>query len=198
MALQRLGSSLVKHGGTTLKLKLDAVDTSISSLGTRVSAIENKVYPVRKKNEVYYSGLSLVIPTTETNLISLLKTLTPASGILNNFFNTTSNKLNAYNDDATLVFKLNLTGSWTASTPNRAMRLTFAGTSGNTLIASRNDASVSPEVVNFQLFFSIDKNGNIVTNGTAPMIQSYGSVFTATSVLIIAEQVTSVAAIVPK
>lgn len=153
--------------------------------------------PVRKKTEVYYSGLSLVIPTTETNLIALLKTLTPTSGTLSQFFNTVSNKLNCYNDDASLDFKINIVGSWTAATPNRNMRLNFLGTNGNTLIASRNDASITPEVVNFQIFFSIDKDGNIATNGTAPVIQSYGSVFTATSILLIAEQVTAVASINP-
>lgn len=158
---------------------------------------EPVVLPVRKKTEVYYSGLSLAIPTTETNLITLLKTLTPTSGTLSQFFNTVSNKLNCYNDNSSLVFKINIVGSWTAATQNRNMRLNFLGTNGNTLIASRNDASITPEVVNFQIFFSIDKDGNIATNGTAPVIQSYGSVFTATSILLIAEQVTAVASINP-
>lgn len=197
MALQRLGSYLVRHGATTLKLKLDEVDGSMSGLDTRVHNIENKATPIRKKTEVYYSGLSLAIPTTETNLIELLKTLTPTSGTLSQFFNTVSNKLNVYNDDATVVFKINISGSWTTATPNRNMRLNFLGTNGNTLIASRNDASITPEVVNFQIFFSIDKDGNIATNGTAPVIQSYGSVFTATSILLIAEQITAVASINP-
>lgn len=197
MALQRLGSYLVRHGATTLKLKLDEVDGSMSGLDTRVHNIENKATPIRKKTEVYYSGLSLAIPTTETNLIELLKTLTPTSGTLSQFFNTVSNKLNVYNDDATVVFKINISGSWTTATPNRNMRLNFLGTNGNTLIASRNDASITPGVVNFQIFFSIDKDGNIATNGTAPVIQSYGSVFTATSILLIAEQITAVASINP-
>lgn len=158
---------------------------------------EPVVIPVRKKTEVYYSGLSLAIPTTEVNLISLLKALTPTSGTLGQFFNTTSDKLNVYNDDATLVFKVNISGSWTTNNDNRTMRLNFVGTNGNTLFQSRYANNVSPDVVNFQIFFSIDKDGNIATNGTAPVIQSYGSVFTATSILLIAEQVTAVASINP-
>ncbi|MCM5073971.1 tail needle knob protein, partial [Escherichia coli] len=33
----------------------------------------------RKKSEVVYSGVSVTIPTAPTNLVSLLKTLTPSS-----------------------------------------------------------------------------------------------------------------------
>lgn len=153
--------------------------------------------PVRKKTEVYYSGLSLAIPTTEVNLITLLKALTPTSGTLSQFFNTTSDKLNVYNDDATVVFKVNIVGSWTTNNDNRSMRLNFLGTNGNTLMQSRYANNISPDVVNFQIFFSVDKDGNLATNGTAPVIQSYGSVFTATSILLIAEQVTAVASVNP-
>lgn len=155
------------------------------------------VAAVRKKNEVRYTGLSLAIPTTETNLISLLKTQTPVSGVLNQFFNTASNKINVYNDDSSMVFKINISGSWTTATDNRTMRLNFLGTNGNTLFQSRYANNVTPDVVNFQIFFSVDKNGNMALNGTAPVIQSYGSVFTATDILLIAEQVTAVSSITP-
>lgn len=168
--------------------------STTSELGNVQADLDN--LSTRRKTEVYYSGLSLNIPTTSTNLIALLKALTPTTGTLNNFFNTTSNKLNVYNANATVLFKLNMTGSWTTASQNRSMLLTFQGTSGNTLTVSRVD-NTTPDVIQMLTYFSIDKDGNIATNGTAPVIQSNGSVFTATSILLTAEQVTAVSSIVP-
>lgn len=155
------------------------------------------VLPTRKKREVFYSGISKAVPTTETNLIAWLKTLTPTSGTLDLFFNTTSNKLNVFNDNASVYLKVNLSGSWTSSTANRGIRLNLLGTNGNTLFQGRYADSPNPETVLFQVTLSIDKDGNIATNGTAPVFQSYGSVFTVTSALIVAEQVTTLTTINP-
>lgn len=157
----------------------------------------NLIVPAtRKKIEVFYSGVSLEIPTTSSNLVTLLKTLTPTSGTLNNFINTTSNKLNVYNDNTSVLFKINITGTWTTASTNRSMVLTFTGTSGNTLTVTRVD-NTTPDVVQFFTYFSVDKDGNLATNGSAPTIQSNGSVFTATSILLTIEQVTNVATITP-
>ncbi|QGH45135.1 hypothetical protein [Ralstonia phage Reminis] len=177
-----------------IDLSLFVTDSDLTSaLALKLDA--NKL-PIRQKTEVYYSSVSLAIPTTETNLITLLKTLTPTTGTLSKFFNTTSNKLNVYDDNASVLFKLNLTGSWASSTENRSMSLNFAGTNGNKLTINRI-SGITPDVLQFTTYFSIDKDGNIATNGTAPLIQSFGSVFTATSILITAEQVTAVSAITP-
>lgn len=152
--------------------------------------------PTRKKIEVFYSGLTLAITTTSTNLVTLLKALTPTSGTLNQFINTTSNKLNVYNDNTSVLFKLNITGSWTTASQNRSMVLDFAGTNGNKLTVNRVDNTV-PDVIQLFTYFSVDKDGNLATNGSAPSIQSNGSVFTATSILLTIEQVTNVASITP-
>lgn len=155
------------------------------------------IVPTRKKMQVEYHGVSLVIPTTENNLISLLGTLgTPSVGTLSSFFNSTSNKLNAYNDNASLFFKLNLTGSWTSSSSNRAITLDFSGTVGNKLTANRV-LTTNPDTIQFFTYFSIDKNGNIATNGTSPVIQAIGSTFTVTDILLVAEQLTTETAITP-
>lgn len=152
--------------------------------------------PTRKKMEVYYSGLSLAIPTTATNFINLVKSFTPTSGSLNAFFNTSTNKLNVYDDDASVVFKVNITGTWAGMSNNRSMVMSFTGTNGNTLTVNRvND--VSPDVIQFFTYFSIDAGGNIVTNGAPITIQSLGSTFTATAILITVEQVTRAASITP-
>lgn len=177
--VQRLSSSLVNHKGQTL----DAV------LGEGI--------PVRKKREVFWSGINLVIPQTEVNLINLLKAITPTSGTLDGFFNTTSNKLNVYNDNASVYLKVNLVGSWTSASSNRGVSLNLLGTNGNTLFQGRYSGSPSPDTITFQVTLSVDKDGNIATNGTAPVVQSYGSDFTATRILLIAEQVTTVASINP-
>lgn len=152
--------------------------------------------PTRKKMEVYYSGLSLTIPTTAINFINLVKSLTPTSGSLNAFFNTSTNKLNVYNDDASVVFKVNITGTWAGASTNRSMIMSFTGTNGNTLTVNRIN-EVIPDVIQFFTYFSIDAGGNIVTNGAPITIQSLGSTFTATAILITVEQVTKAASITP-
>lgn len=143
---------------------------------------------VRQKSEVTWSGISLVIPTeSPINLINALKALTPSGGTLAPFFNTTDNKLHVFNQNMTVNFKLNLIGSWAGSTENRSMTLNFVGTTGNTLTYSR-DSSVTSDNVSFRTFLSIDQDGNIATNGTELTIVSNGAAFTATQVLLIAEQ----------
>ncbi|UVX30767.1 hypothetical protein S10a_00054 [Klebsiella phage VLCpiS10a] len=143
---------------------------------------------MRQKSEVTWSGISLVIPTgSPINLINALKALTPSGGTLAPFFNTTDNKLHVFNQNMTVNFKLNLIGSWAGSTENRSMTLNFVGTAGNTLTYSR-DSSVTSDNVSFRTFLSIDQDGNIATNGTELTIVSNGAAFTATQVLLIAEQ----------
>lgn len=143
---------------------------------------------MRQKSEVTWSGISLVIPTgSPINLINALKALTPSGGTLTPFFNTTDNKLHVFNQNMTVNFKLNLIGSWAGSTENRSMTLNFVGTTGNTLTYSR-DSSVTSDNVSFRTFLSIDQDGNIATNGTELTIVSNGAAFTATQVLLIAEQ----------
>ena len=76
------------------------------------------------------------------------------------------------------------------------MIMSFTGTNGNTLTVNRvND--VVPDVIQFFTYFSIDAGGNIVTNGAPITIQSLGSAFTATAILITVEQVTKAASITP-
>lgn len=143
---------------------------------------------VRQKSEVTWSGISLIIPTgTPINLINALKALTPTGGTLAPFFNTTDNKLHVFNQNMTVNFKLNLIGSWAGSTENRSMILNFVGTTGNTLTYSR-DTTVTSDNVSFRTFLSVDQGGNIATNGTDITIVSNGAAFTATQVLLIAEQ----------
>lgn len=158
--------------------------------------VNTLVLKTRKKMEVYYSGLTLTIPTTATNFVSLIAALTPTTGVLNSFFNTTSNKLNVYNDDTSVYLKVNITGSWTTTSNNRSMVMAFTGTQGNTLTVPRVDNTAS-DVVQFSTYFSVDAGGNLVTNGAPITIQSNGSTFTATSILVTVEQTTGVASITP-
>lgn len=157
------------------------------------------VLPSRKKSEVYWSGLTGRTLASDANvdLVTFLKGLpAPTSGTLAPFFNTISNKLNAYNDNSSLEFKINLVGSWSTGSTNRSMQLDFAGTNGNRLVASR-DAAVTSDVITLATFLSIDKNGNIVTNGAPITIRSNGGTYTVTAILLIAEQVTKETAITP-
>lgn len=170
------------------------IEAELADHETRIAQNESDIAALqyattRKKSEVVYTGVSLVIPTAGANLITLLKALTPApgSGTLLPFFNTTTDKLTVYNENKTLDFKLSLIGSWPGGTANRSIQLTFSGAVPDTLVASRNVATVTDNVL-LATFFSVDQGGFLATNGSTITIQSNGAAFTATTIKIIAEQ----------
>ncbi|MBW7401244.1 tail needle knob protein [Escherichia coli] len=179
-------------GIDALDTRLTAAEGSISTLqstvgdhSTRISALEYAT--TRKKSEVVYSGVSVTIPTAPTNLVSLLKTLTPSSGTLAPFFDTVNNKMVVFNENKTLFFKLSIVGTWPSGTANRSMQLTFSGSVPDTLVSSRNAATTTDNIL-LATFFSVDKDGFLATNGSTLTIQSNGAPFTATTIKIIAEQ----------
>ncbi|MBY0800498.1 hypothetical protein J5N56_13475 [Escherichia coli] len=162
-----------------------AIQNTLSDHETRIDAL---VYATtRKKSEVVYSGVSVTIPTAPTNLVSLLKTLTPSSGTLTPFFDTVNNKMLVFNENKTLFFKLSIVGTWPSGTANRSMQLTFSGSVPDTLVSSRNAATTTDNIL-LATFFSVDKDGFLATNGSTLTIQSNGAEFTATTIKIIAEQ----------
>lgn len=153
--------------------------------------------PTRKKSEVRYAGLSeVLVGGVSRNLISILSAYTPVAGGLSPFFNTTTNKLNVYNDDSSVLFKVNLAGTWAGGSVKRSMQLDFVGTNGNRIVMSR-DAAVTTDVIQLLTFFSVDLDGNIATNGTQPMLLSNGGNYTITDVLLVAEQVTILSSLTP-
>ncbi|EML0364490.1 hypothetical protein RI835_003900 [Providencia rettgeri] len=165
--------------------RLTTVESDITYLTEQVVILDYRT--TRKKSELTFSGISLSIPTTPVNLITLLKTLTPSSGSFAPFFDITNDKLTVFNEDKTLAFKLSIIGSWTGGTTNRSMQLTFSGATPDTIVVSRN-AATSTDNVLMATFFSVDKDGFLATNGSTMTIQSNGSVFTATTIKLIAEQ----------
>jgi len=169
----------------TAEGNITTLQTTVANHTSRISALEYAT--TRKKSEVVYSGVSLVIPTTGANLVTLLKALTPTSGTLAPFFNTTTDKLVVYNENKTVNFKLSLIGSWPGGTTNRSIQLTFSGAVSDTLVNSRNVATTTDNVL-LATFFSVDAGGFLATNGSTMTIQSNGAAFTATSIKIIAEQ----------
>ncbi|HAP0880572.1 TPA: hypothetical protein IR800_000055 [Escherichia coli] len=162
-----------------------AIQNTLSDHETRIDALEYAT--TRKKSEVVYSGVSVTIPTAPTNLVSLLKTLTPSSGSLAPFFDTVNNKMVVFNENKTLFFKLSIVGTWPSGTSNRSMQLTFSGSVPDTLVSSRNSATTTDNIL-LATFFSVDKDGFLATNGSTLTIQSNGAAFTATTIKIIAEQ----------
>ena len=162
-----------------------AIQNTLSDHETRIDALEYATS--RKKSEVVYSGVSVTIPTAPTNLVSLLKTLTPSSGTLAPFFDTVNNKMVVFNENKTLFFKLSIVGTWPSGTANRSMQLTFSGSVPDTLVSSRNAATTTDNIL-LATFFSVDKDGFLATNGSTLTIQSNGAAFTATTIKIIAEQ----------
>lgn len=162
-----------------------AIQNTLSDHEARIDALEYAT--TRKKSEVVYSGVSVIIPTAPTNLVSLLKTLTPSSGTLAPFFDTVNNKMVVFNENKTLFFKLSIVGTWPSGTANRSMQLTFSGSVPDTLVSSRNAATTTDNIL-LATFFSVDKDGFLATNGSTLTIQSNGAAFTATTIKIIAEQ----------
>ncbi|OEI71286.1 tail needle knob protein [Enterobacter sp. ku-bf2] len=167
------------------EVRIDAAEITLANHESRIASLEYAT--TRKKSEVVYTGISQVIPTTATNLVTMLKALTPTSGTLSPFFNTTSNKMVVFNENKTLNFKLSLIGSYPAGTTNRSMQLTFSGSVPDTLVASRNSATATDNIL-LATFFSVDKGGFLATNGSTITIQANGGAFTATTIKIIAEQ----------
>ncbi|HGH3390682.1 TPA: tail needle knob protein [Citrobacter freundii] len=165
--------------------RITANEAELADHETRIDALEYAT--TRKKSEVVYTGISQVIPTTPTNLITMLKALTPSSGTLLPFFNTTTDKLTVYNENKTLNFKLSMIGSYPGGTTNRSMQLTFSGAVPDTLVASRNAATTTDNIL-LATFFSVDQGGFLATNGSIITIQANGAAFTATTIKIIAEQ----------
>lgn len=170
---------------TAAEGSISTLQSTVGDHSTRISALEYAT--TRKKSEVVYSGVSVTIPTSPTNLVSLLKTLTPSSGELAPFFDTVNNKMVVFNENKTLFFKLSIVGTWPSGTVNRSMQLTFSGSVPDTLVSSRNSATTTDNIL-LATFFSVDKDGFLATNGSTLTIQSNGAAFTATTIKIIAEQ----------
>jgi len=168
-----------------LQTDVSTLQTDVADHETRIDTLETAV--TRHKSEVIYTGISLVIPTAGANLVTLLKALTPTSGTLAPFFDTVADKMVVRNENKTLHFKLSLIGSYPGGTTNRSMQLTFSGAVPDTLVASRNSATVTDNVL-LATFFSVDKGGFLATNGSTITIQANGAAFTATTIKIIAEQ----------
>ncbi|MCV8551223.1 tail needle knob protein [Escherichia coli] len=173
-------ATLVNH-----EERISQAESTLQEHETRIDALEYAT--TRKKSEVVYSGVSVTIPTAPTNLVSLLKTLTPSSGTLAPFFDTVNNKIVVFNENKTLFFKLSIVGTWPSGTANRSMQLTFSGSVPDTLVSSRNSATTTDNIL-LATFFSVDKDGFLATNGSTLTIQSNGAAFTATTIKIIAEQ----------
>lgn len=162
-----------------------AAEATLVDHGNRIDAIEYAI--TRKKSELVFTGLSLTIPTTPANLVTLLKALTPASGTFAPFFDTTNDKMVVFNENKTLNFKLVIAGSWASGSINRSMSVTFSGTVPDTLNEIRYQGTATDNCT-FPTFFSVDVGGFLATNGSTITIVSNGSTFTATTVKLIAEQ----------
>lgn len=162
-----------------------AAEATLADHENRIDAIEYAI--TRKKSELVFTGLSLVIPTTPTNLVALLKALTPASGTFAPFFDTTNDKMVVFNENKTLNFKLVIAGSWASGSLNRSMSVTFSGTVPDTLNEIRYPGTATDNCT-FPTFFSVDVGGFLATNGSTITIVSNGSAFTADTVKLIAEQ----------
>lgn len=186
----RIGQLETTVAGHTITLqdhedRISSAEATLIEHGDRLDAIEYAI--TRKKSELVFTGLSLAIPTTPTNLVALLKALTPDSGTFAPFFDTTNDKMVVFNENKTLNFKMVIIGSWSSGSLNRSMSVTFSGAVPDTLTESRHPGTTDDNCT-FTTFFSVDVDGFLATNGSTITIVSNGSTFTATTVKLIAEQ----------
>lgn len=186
----RIGQLETTVAGHTITLqdhedRISAAEATLIEHGDRLDAIEYAI--TRKKSELVFTGLSLAIPTTPTNLVALLKALTPDSGAFAPFFDTTNDKMVVFNENKTLNFKLVIAGAWASGSLNRSMSVTFSGAVPDTLNEIRYPGTTTDNCA-FPTFFSVDKDGFLATNGSTITIVSNGSTFTADTVKLIAEQ----------
>lgn len=148
----------------------------------------NSIAGTRQKSEAFWSGLSIALTAGTTyNLINILKGTPTTAGQLAPFFRIADNKLWPFNSDTTMTFKLNVTGVFTGASQARSLTINFVGTNGNTLVQNRPENAI--DTMSFATFFSVDKNGQMATNGSVIDIIANGGVFTINSVLLVAEQV---------
>lgn len=182
-----LGTTVAENSDTLQQHedRLDLIEDVLVFHGERLNALEYAV--TRKKSELVFTGLSLLIPTTPTNMITLLKAITPASGSFAPFFDIVNDKMVVFNEDKTLNFKLVVVGSWTSGSLNRSMSVTFSGAVPDTITEPRHPGTTTDNCT-FPTFFSVDKDGFLATNGSTITIVSNGSTFTATTIKLIAEQ----------
>ena len=157
----------------------------ITELETDFSAYQ--AYMNRQKSEVVYSGISLNIPITASNLLTLLAPLTPTSGTLLPFFVLASGRLKALNKFKNLDFKINIRGTYVSSSGNRSMQMTFGTVVPDTLVVTR-DAATTVDDIFINTFFAVDEGDDIVSPGITMTIKANGSAFTATQIKIIATQ----------
>lgn len=154
--------------------------------------------PTRKKSEIAWSGLTGKTLTggVTQNLIATLEGFgAPASGSFAPFFNTTTDKLNVYNDNADVTFKVSFTGTWVGGIgTSRSLQIDLVGTNGNRLLANRSDA-VTTDTITLSLPLAVDKDGNLATNGSAITVTANGGDFSVSAVSLIAAQVTALTAI---
>lgn len=181
------------------EIRLDTLEPIVDNHDSRIVLLESVAasheariddleYAVtRKKSELVFSGISLNIPTTPSNLVTLLKALIPTSGTFSPFFDTVNDKMVVFNENKSVNFKLSMVGSWPGGTGNRAMTLVFSGTVPDTVVSDRTAITTTDNVL-FATFFSVDQGGFMAANGSVMTIQSYGAAFTATTVKMIAEQ----------
>lgn len=168
--------------------RLDALDVALAALDARVTALESwQAYTTRQKSEVVYTGISVVIPTTGANLLTLLATLTPTSGTLLPFFNVTDGRLHGLNKNLNLNLKISIRGSFAGGSSNRSMQLTFSTVVPDTIVISRNAATTDDDLL-FSTFFSVEEGDDIATGGITMTAQANGSAFTVTQIKLIATQ----------
>jgi hypothetical protein len=101
---------------------------------------------------------------------------------------TVANKLKVINQDASMFFKLTLSGTFAGpSTTGRGISLTFNLTSPDIYTQARDEDPAGDKFA-FGTFFSVDKDGFFATNGCTTTLRCYGSAYTITEAKLVIEQ----------
>lgn len=182
-------------GGSGKFLQVKQTEDGLGFITADQAGLLTKLNYTRKKSEAVYSGISVPLPSnTASNIISLLAAQTITSGSLAPFFNVVAGKIRPFNDNANLEVKLNIIGDWTSSSSNRSMELDVVGSLGNKIVENRLQ-NVTSDTFSFSIPLFVDVGGNLATNGAAITLKPNGEIFTITSAVLIASQVTTLTSI---
>lgn len=181
------------NGDSNFSIRTQSLNPAIekvNELDVDLNALE--IATVRTKAEAVWNS-PIVIPTTQTNLITLLNSVTPSSGSLTSpLINISGGKIQPLNKDKTMFIKLSLAGSYAlgGASTDKALLLSLTGGVTDSLsdfkgggLFSSNDA-----VITFITLISVDVGGNAATLGVTPFIQAMAREFTTTRVVLTINQ----------
>lgn len=177
--------SAIETAATSLTSRVDSLDTKLTALTTRVSDLE--ALTARTKVEVIWNN-PVTIPNTSTNLIALLKGITPSYGSLTSpLIDLVNNRIQPLAKNKTLFLKVSFAGAYATGSSDKAFLFRLGGGMNDSFSSSRNPThfNAATDTITFFTMESVGTNSAAVINGIIPTVQVLGRTNFVTSRIII-------------